>query len=225
MVIHVLERASLIGVPVVLATTDDPADDALAQTATEAGYTVARGSRDDVLDRYAHAIPEGAAAVVRVTADCPFFDPAIGRAVLDALIASGADYVSNVRPPSFPDGLDCSAMTTEALRTAWREATLQSEREHVVPFIWNHPERFRSLNLASERDLTSERWTVDDERDLMFVRSVHERLGREADPTSLYAVLRVLEREPSLRTMNAGGIRDEGYARSIAADGKGRGPA
>lgn len=224
MVIHVLERASLIGVPVVLATTDDPADDELARTVAAAGYTVARGSRDDVLDRYAHAIPEGVGAIIRVTADCPFFDPAIGRAVLAALLASGVDYVSNVRPSTFPDGLDCSAITCEALLVASREATLQSEREHVVPFIWNHPDRFRSLNLAHERDLTSERWTVDDERDLMFARAVHERIGRESDPTSMYAVLRVLEREPSIRALNAGAIRDEGYARSLAADATGRSP-
>lgn len=220
MVLHVLERAARIGPPVVLATSDDPEDDELASIVGKAGYAVSRGSRDDVLDRFVGAIPEGADAVVRVTADCPLFDPAIGRACLAALEASGMDYVTNVLPPSFPDGLDCSAVTTVALRRAWREATFKSDREHVMPYVWRQPELFRIWSFTHTPDLSADRWTVDDARDLEFVRAVHERTATLTDDQrmSMYAVLDVLAREPALRELNTGTKRDEGYTRSLAKD-------
>ncbi len=220
MVLHVLERAARVGPPVVLATSDDPEDDELAGVVTRGGYAVSRGSRDDVLDRFARALPENATDVVRVTADCPLFDPGVGRAVLAALQASEADLVCNTIVPTFPDGLDCWAVTRQALVRAAREATLPSDREHVMPYIWRQPEMFHLLNLAHHPDLSSERWTVDDERDLAFVRAVVERLARTPadDRMSMYAVLAVLEREPDLRRMNTGTTRDEGYARSLLAD-------
>lgn len=220
MVLHVLERAALIGPPVVLATSSDPADDELAALVSAAGYEIRRGSRDDVLDRFVEAMPERARYVVRVTADCPFFDPAVGRAILAAAIETGADLVTNTLPPTFPDGLDCWAVAADALRTAWSEAVLPSDREHVLPFIWRQPERFRVLDLAHVPNLSVERWTVDDERDLTFAREVHQRLSAypEVERRSFRTVLHILDAEPHLRSLNGGTVRDAGYARSLAED-------
>lgn len=220
MVVHVLERAARIGPPVTLATSSEPEDDDLAATAERAGFPVSRGSRDDVLDRFARAVPPDATAIVRVTADCPLFDPNVGRAILAALQASEVDLVCNTITPTFPDGLDCCAVTHSALARAAREATLPSDREHVMPYIWRQPGIFRLINLAHSPDLSAERWTVDDARDLDFVRAIHERLRGTSgeDPMSMYAVLRILDREPELRAMNAGTTRDEGYARSLMRD-------
>ncbi len=176
MVLHVLERAARIGPPVVVATSSDPSDDELAGVCVAAGYEVRRGSREDVLDRFVSALTADVTHVVRVTADCPLFDPEVGAAVLAAARATSVDLVLNTLPPTFPDGLDCWAVTAEALRTAWSEAVLPSDREHVLPFIWRQPERFRVLDIACVPDRSSERWTVDDERDLAFVREVERRL-------------------------------------------------
>lgn len=212
MVIHVLRRAGAIGAPVLLAASRDPGDDPLVEVVRRSGWSVVRGDPDDLLDRFVTATPPGARHVVRVTADCPLFDPAIGRAVLAALRAGSADYVSNTIVPTFPDGLDCEAFTADALRRAWREARSPSEREHATPYIRDHPELFRQWNLAHVPDLSHERWTVDDARDLAFVRAVYERLDTDHErQTSMYAVLAVLAREPSLRELNAGTARNEGY--------------
>lgn len=220
MVMHVLERAARIGPPVILATSADESDDELVEIVGRAGVAVHRGSLDDVLDRFVGAVPAAARLVVRVTADCPLFDPNVGRAILEACRAGGADLVCNTIVPTFPDGLDCWAVTTDALRRAWREATLPSDREHVMPYIWRQPHLFRVWNLAHAPDLSAERWTVDDERDLAFVRAAHERLAPLGDEErmSMYAVLRALDEHPELRRINAGTERDEGYRRSLEAD-------
>jgi len=219
-VLHVLERAARIGPPVILATTSDSQDDELAAMVAAAGYRVFRGSQEDVLDRFVQALSPDARYVVRVTADCPLFDPAVGRALLATVLEGGIDYATNTLPPSFPDGLDCWVLTTDLLRLAWREATLASDREHVLPWIWRNPERFRVWNLTHAPDLSAERWTVDDDRDLAFVRAVYELIAPlpVGERHSMYAVLGALARNPELREINAGTLRDEGYARSVSAD-------
>ena len=216
MTLHVLQRAALIGPPVVLATTADSVDDELARLGASAGVRVQRGPVDDVLARFVASLPAHTRYVLRITADCPLLDPALGRAVLEILRATGVDYVSNTIPPTFPDGLDVEAFTVDALLRAADEATRASDREHVTPFI-KRSDGFRRLELAHDPNLAEHRWTVDDPSDLAFVRAVHQRLERfpPEERTSMYVVLRIVTEEPALRDLNRGTERDEGYRISV----------
>jgi spore coat polysaccharide biosynthesis protein SpsF len=223
MLAHVAERAAAIpGIAgVVLATTVSPADDQLEAFARVAGLRCVRGSEEDVLDRFRLAALEtNAEAVVRITADCPLLDPAVSGRVFAEYVARrpGVDYVSNVHPPTYPDGLDTETFSVEALETAAREARLPSEREHVTPFIWGHPERFRLANVEHTENLSEHRWTVDTGADLKFVRGVFEALGPTAARAGMTEVLRLLGERPGLRALNAGIRRNEGFERSLAAD-------
>ena len=220
---HVVERAAAIpGIAtVVLATTLSPADDKLEAFARISGIRWVRGSEDDVLDRFclaAHAAQ--AEAVVRITADCPLLDPIVSGRVLAEYVARrpGVDYVSNVHPPTYPDGLDTEVFSVEALEVAAREARRPSEREHVTPYLWGHPERFRLANIECEDDRSEYRWTVDTRADLEFVRQVFEALGPSSARAGMGQVLRLLEQRPALRGINAGIRRNEGLERSLAAE-------
>lgn len=220
---HVVERAAAIaGVDqLVVATTVNPQDDRLAEWAAAAGLPCVRGSEDDVLDRFHQALLDyPAAAVVRVTPDCPLLDPEVsGRVVAEWRRHAGeVDYASNVHPPTFPDGLDTEIVSARALSAAWREARLSSDREHVTPFVWRQPKRFPAVNVTSPRDLSAHRWTVDTAADLDFVRAVHQRLGPRARRAGMRDVLDVLARHPEIRKLNAGQQRNEGYDRSVARD-------
>ena len=97
---------------IVLATSTDARNDALADHVRRLGHDVYRGSENDVLDRYYHAaLNSDASVVIRVTGDCPLIDPNVVDSVVDALASGNADYASNVCPPTFPDGLDTEAFT------------------------------------------------------------------------------------------------------------------
>jgi glutamate-1-semialdehyde aminotransferase/spore coat polysaccharide biosynthesis protein SpsF (cytidylyltransferase family) len=222
MLAHVVERARLIpGVQgVIIATTDRPADSAILDFAAREGLPAYAGSENDVLDRfYQTARRFDVSVVVRVTPDCPLLDPAVaGRVVRRFVDAAGSlDYVSNTQPPTFPDGLDTEVFSFAALERAWHEATLASEREHVMPYIWKHPERFRLANVVAQRDLSKLRWTVDTAADLEFVRAVHARLG-DSGVFGMAEVLELLAREPELALINQASARNEGYARSLRDD-------
>jgi spore coat polysaccharide biosynthesis protein SpsF (cytidylyltransferase family) len=224
MLAHVLARAAAVpGVDqVVLATTVGREDDALAELARAAGVACVRGSAEDVLDRFRSALREHpAGAVVRVTGDCPLLDPAVsGLVVAEYLRRAGSvDYASNVHPPTYPDGLDTEVFSAAALEEAGRQARLPSDREHVTPYLWRQPERFRLANVANAEDLSAQRWTVDGARDLDFVRAVYGALS--PDGTCIFGmseVLDLLRARPELASLNAGARRNEGFERSRLAD-------
>jgi glutamate-1-semialdehyde aminotransferase/spore coat polysaccharide biosynthesis protein SpsF (cytidylyltransferase family) len=220
---RLVERARRItGVEaVVIATTERPADRAIVDFARAHGLPVHAGSEDDVLDRVHQAAERfGISVVVRVTPDCPLLDPAVAGLVLERFLdAQGSlDYACNTQPPTFPDGQDTEVFSAVALARAWREARLPSEREHVTPYIWKHPDRFRLLNVSHAEDLSALRWTVDEAADLDFVRAVYARLGGER-VFGMDEVLALLRREPALLQINRSLTRNEGYARSRRADG------
>jgi spore coat polysaccharide biosynthesis protein SpsF len=223
---HVVERVlATPGVDdVVLATTASPSDEPLVAWARRFGLPAVRGSEEDVLDRFHDALSAYSAdAVMRVTPDCPLLDPDVAAKVVATWRARtpALEYVSNVHPPTFPDGLDTEVVSRHALETAWKEATDPADREHVTPFVWRQPGRFPAATVEAEgnrsRDLSRLRWTVDTAPDLAFVREVHRLLPPGRRGYRMEEVLAVLDQHPELERINAGQARNEGYARSVAA--------
>lgn len=163
---------------VVVATSTGRGDDAVAELAEQRNVPVVRGSEDDVLARFALALHEHPAGhVVRLTADCPFTDPEIIGHALEVHRTTGADYTSNTLVRTYPDGLDVEVIAAPVLLAADSEAPPGPEREHVTPFVYRRPERFRLEAFRNDTDLGNQRWTVDTEEDLAFVRSLVTRLG------------------------------------------------
>src|SRR5829696_4730376 len=121
---------------IVVATSDDPSDDELAERITARGSHVFRGHLTDVLARFAAAAEESAAdVVVRLTGDCPLHTPDTVDDVVNAFLAADVDYASNLEPYTRPDGLDVEVFTRAALLRAVREAPPGPDREHVTPFL------------------------------------------------------------------------------------------
>ena len=188
---------------VVVATTDHPRDDVLVTLADEKGWPCVRGSEQDVLSRYyAAAQAYHADAVVRVCSDCPLTDPDVLDALVTLLHAeAGYDYVANnFDPASYPKGLDAEAFTAEALQIAWEEDTRQDWREHVTPYIRQHPERFRHGELRSSRSYAHLRWTVDVPEDLELMRRIYRHIPPSA---TWHEVVALLDANPSWTSLNA----------------------
>ncbi len=215
-VVDRVKRAKQSGTAVI-ATTDEAEDQVIVDFAAKDGIPVSRGSQDDVLDRYYRAAQAFQAdPIVRVTADCPLLDPDIFDEVVNFYFKDNYDFVSNTHPPTFPDGLDTEVFSFKALERAWHEAQLHSEREHVTPYLYNHPEIFRLGNVTCSEDLSNLRCTVDEPRDLEFARAVFQRLGMSF---GMAQVLNLLREVPELENLNAGIERDAGYKKSLREDG------
>ena len=178
-----------------------------------------RGSENDVLDRYLQAARYAdAEVVVRLTADCPLHDPNVIDAVITAFHSANFDYVSNVDPPTYPDGLDTEVFRVSALERAWWEAARHSEREHVTPYLRDPANGFRQGSVLNEQDYSGLRWTVDELPDLAFVRAVFHSL--DTLNFSFTDVVALLNSQPQLRRINNQFTRNEGYLHSLQAERK-----
>jgi glutamate-1-semialdehyde 2,1-aminomutase/spore coat polysaccharide biosynthesis protein SpsF len=211
--------AAIAGVDrVIVATSVRSDDDRVASWCADADVACFRGSEDDVLDRFLQAARSFRADVVlRITGDCPLLDPQVCGEIVRLLGGSRADYASNVCPPTWPDGLDCEAMTRRALEAAAEAACLPAHREHVTLYLRNNRHRFRVRNLRCPfPDLAGHRWTLDTPEDLQFLRAVVGRAGPERPPSYL-EVLRVLDQNPELVGTNGPGKVNEERRRSRTA--------
>ncbi|MBW1712344.1 MAG: glycosyltransferase family protein [Deltaproteobacteria bacterium] len=208
----------------VAATTDSILDDPLAKRCQDLGLPVFRGQEDDVLDRFYQCAREHqAGAVVRLTGDCPFHDPAVIDQVVQAYLdgAGRLAYVSNVIPPTYPDGLDVEVVSLAALEQAWQEAELTSDREHVTPFIWKDPHRFPQGLVRHEPNLSALRWTLDEPQDFEFLLKVLELMDRPPLEFTMFDVLAVLEAHPELMEINQALTRNESYWNMISQEAVG----
>lgn len=220
---HVIERVRAAGRVdrVVVATTDRPEDAAIETLAYELDVECFRGSERDVLDRFYRAAAATGAVegdtIVRITGDCPLQDPAVIDEVVARLASQSVDYTST--PANYPEGLDVEAFSFDALRTAQEEATLPSEREHVTPYLKNHPERFVCDTWTNGVvDDHTMHWSVDTEADFAFVEKLFEALYREGELFGKDEVLAYLHAHPNLLAINAGGTGYEGLAKSLEED-------
>lgn len=194
---------------VAVATTISANDDVLVEEGTKCGAKIFRGSEDDVLSRYYHAAKAvDANTVVRITSDCPLIDTDIlGRMLAEfhATRATGQplDYMSNSLVRTYPRGLDVEIFTFAALERAFRETTRPYEREHVTPYIYQHPDRFVLRGVTSPEDLSRHRWTLDTEEDYALLSEIFTTLRADNVPIKTATVLALFERRPELFQINA----------------------
>ena len=209
MLIRVVERAARADSvnSVVVATSTEARDDAIEQACVVQGIRVFRGDPVDVLDRTYQAAREARAdVIVRITGDCPLIDPGLIDEAVQAFMTADppVDFVANRLPDqrTYPIGTDVEVCSLAALERAWKEASLPPQREHVTPYLYEEPDRFRTLLLRHDLDLSHFRWAVDEEPDLEFVRVVYSKFDSDEHFTWL-EVVALLENEPLLASINA----------------------
>lgn len=218
---HMLERLGEYtgSGSVIVVTSTESADDAIEQFCAEQEVKCFRGSEQDVLDRfYQCAVAHGASddtVIVRVTADCPLHHEEVVRFAIDQMQRHELDYFSNSFAPHYEDGCDAEVFTFAALSTAWKHAKLESQREHVTPFI-----KDSGLFLCGYKKFDSRyryKLSVDTPEDHTSVENIFSSF----DPKHRFTigeVLDLLERNPSLIEANKNSIINAGYAKSLAND-------
>lgn len=191
---------------IVVATTTNAADEPIVALCTRLGVSVWRGSEQDVLARYHDAARAHAAElVVRVTSDCPLIDPGVIDQTIGYFLNGRPqfDYVSNSLERTFPRGLDTEVFWSRTLAEAYAEAADLEEREHVTPYLYRRPQRYRIGNFAGPDMLAQHRWTVDTPEDFELIRNVIGALYPVMPEFDLAAISAFLDLHPELVALNA----------------------
>jgi spore coat polysaccharide biosynthesis protein SpsF len=192
-----------------VATSSAAEDEPIRQLGKRMAVPVISDHPTDLLARHlAAARAFDAEVIVKIPSDCPLIDAAVVDEVLDFFVAHRADYdfVTNLHPPSWPDGNDVEVMPRRVLEIAAAEAQRPFEREHTTPFIWERPERFRIGNVrwGDGRDLSrSHRFTLDYPEDYALISGVYDELCTAARPLfGLSEILALLAQRPELADIN-----------------------
>jgi len=211
-----VRRSRLIDT-LIVATSSDASDDAIASLCSTEGVACFRGDLTDVLDRYYQCSRQYAPSlIVRLTGDCPLADASIIDGAIAQQERDNNDYTSTTLQPSFPDGLDVEVVTPEALMTAWEEAVEPFEREHVMPFIWRRPEQFKLGQFRNDQDYSHLRWTVDRPEDLELVQAIFRVLYPRNPDFGWRDVLALVTAQPELTRINGHFVRNESLKRQLA---------
>lgn len=203
----------------VLATSVLPNDAKLKMVADKLGINFFQGDENNVLDRFYQAVKDMKPDyVVRLTADCPLIDPSLVDAIIEYTIENNLDYGTNTLVENYPDGQDVEVFTFKALEKAWREATKDSEKEHVTPYIKNNStflgkSLFKSNNYSKTEKYSSLRMTVDEKEDFLLIEKLVQNLGCEQS-WQVYADFMLSEK----LNFNTHIKRNEGYFKSLKKD-------
>lgn len=206
--LHRLSQAKSIH-QIVLATSKNEENTLLVNHVSSLGYTCYQGDEEDVLSRYHDAAQSvNADIVIRITGDCPLVDSELIEQMITDFKETPCDYLSNIEPPTFPDGLDVEIFNYSALETANQQANTTFDREHVTPYIRNKPS-FKRRNFRNDTDLSGLRWTVDEPEDIKVIRNIFSHYAPRID-FSRFETQALYTSKPEIFLSNQSINRNEG---------------
>lgn len=210
LLVRMMERvlAAKTATTVVVATSTEDEDDAVEELCEDYGYNCFRGSLENLLERhYLAGLEYKADVVVKIPSDCPLIDPAVIDRVISYYIKNKDkfDYVSNLHPPTYPDGNDVEVIPMPILQITYENALMNMELEHTTPYIWERPDEFRIGNVTWETGLDysmTYRFTIDYKEDYEFIKAVYDELYEENKLFGLEDILKLLDRKPEIKKIN-----------------------
>ena len=201
----------------IIAIPDDNTDDILFNFLNNLKISCYRGSKFDVLDRYYNCAKKFSFKhIMRITGDNPLIDPKIVNDAIEKYSNSKCDYVTNSIDRTFPNGTEVEIFSFDALEVAWKNAKKKSEREHVTPYFYNNPNKFKIYHFKQNEDQSKFRYTIDRKEDLSLVVEILSKIKKR--PIEKNDIINLLIKNPQLLKLNSHIIINEGYIKSIAED-------
>lgn len=203
----------------ILATSDEPSDDELAQLVLDYGFNLYRGSKNNVLKRFIDSLQplnlKDNDIVVRLTGDCPVHDSDIIDETISAFLNTDCDYLTNAIKPIYPDGLDVEVFTYSSLMSAHKLAKKPSQLEHATPFIRDSG-LFKTVDLKKKEIYPQWRLTVDEAEDFIVIEKIYNHFCNNSFTFS--DMIAYLEKNPEIIDINKHIGRNEGYLKSLKED-------
>lgn len=204
---------------VVIATSTNLLDDAIQTLAERIGVACFRGSEEDVLARVVQAAESARAEVtVQFGGDSPFVDPQLVDRLIERYLSEpDLDLVTNCLQLTYPLGIYTYVVPMRAMHDIATLASTTPEREDVTRYLWEHPERYRLVNLPAPPELNRPeiRLTVDYLEDVMLTRELYRILP---EGFTTHDVLNALDTRPELAVLNRHCVQRSAPHLSVSVD-------
>ena len=196
---------------IIIATTDLERDNVIETFCKKNNVDVYRGSEKNVLDRhYKCAKKFSLSHIIRIPSDKPLIDPQIIDLVIETFTSNQFDYVANfgviqknselVLNSTFPSGTEVEMMSFNALENAWKNAITDDDKEHVTPYIYLNPEKFKIKIINQDENLSHLRWSLDYEKDLFVIREIIKNIPKR--PILMTDIVQFLNQNPEIKNLN-----------------------
>lgn len=193
---YVIERvkSSEKRLPYVVMTSQNDADDSIAEFCQGLGVPVYRGSLDNVAERMSSAaVSQGFDAFVRVSGDSPLLDQRIISRAVDLFESGNFDLVTNISPRTFPKGQSVEVIRTSFFKRRLAFISDRKDQEHVTSAFYQNPDQVSIRNIEAEHDNSQIQLSVDTEEDRMNAEAVFSSMRLPHWDYDLDSVLRILQ--------------------------------
>lgn len=215
---RIIERVKRIAClnQILIATTDQPQDDAIVEYCETNGILYCRGSEPNVLDRVIQASQWGSQIasmhhdyVIEITADCPLICPEILKSMISKCEIQRPDYCSNVMVRSYADGFDIQIVKKEVLYDVYDKV----KPWHRCHGVWNVLAYADGIKMINKVPPKQEYWmpecglTLDTQMDYEVIKRIYEHFANRNYVFNSFDVYELILAHPEILDINKNVIR------------------
>ena len=197
---------------IIVATTNREEDKKIIKVAKKTNCHTFRGSTNNVLNRYYKAaVHYKVKNIVRICSDCPLIDPKIINKVYFFYLKNNYDYVSNKIFPSYPIGMGVEILNFQSLKKANKLTKNSYDKEHVTPYIYKNPKKFKIKNVGLKKKLLNYRIVLDYKEDFKLISNILKHFDKQIKDFTLKDIIKYINRNPILKKKNSQNVTKYGY--------------
>tara|TARA_B100000470_G_C19741428_1_gene369403 strand:- start:340 stop:1071 length:732 start_codon:yes stop_codon:yes gene_type:complete len=197
---------------IIVATTKREEDQKIIKVAKKTNCHTFRGSTNNVLNRYYKAaVHYKVKNIVRICSDCPLIDPKIINKVYFFYLKNNYDYVSNKIFPSYPIGMGVEILNFQSLEKANKLTKNSYDKEHVTPYIYKNPKKFKIKNVGLKKKLLNYRIVLDYIEDFKLISNIQKHFNKQRKDFTLKDIIKYINRNPILKKKNSQNLTKYGY--------------
>lgn len=152
---------------IVVLTSTELSDDPLAAYLDSINCDLFRGELDNVFNRFQSCLNGYPCDYfVRLNGDSPFLETGIIDALVMSIKDDAYDLISNVFVRTFPKGQSVEIVRSKPFLEVQAESLTEHDKEHVMPYFYNHKDKYNCLFFNSVEDLGHINMCVDTLEDL-----------------------------------------------------------
>lgn len=185
-----LAQTSLLDI-VIVATSNDPSDQPLAEFCRHYGVACYRGCLTNVAGRFQDVVDiyqlDG---FVRVNGDSPLLDGRLIDQGVEVFQQDRFDLVTNVLVRTYPKGQSVEVVRSDAFREAYQAMHRPDELEHVTRYFYQNSPKFHIFNFESGHNYGDLQMSVDTAADMTQFANIVARMDKPHWDYSLEELLK-----------------------------------
>lgn len=189
----------------IVATSDDPSDDAVEALCRDYDFDCFRGPLNDVMGRFIMCARSFAVKyIIRVGGDDPLIDWECCNTLMKFHREQPHDFMYASHRQGWPYGCAAELLERAALEDIHARTQDPLYLEHTIPYFFHHSQAFQISKICAPAELNRPDYyfTVDYAEDLELIRSIFRKLENEGPYFELEKVIALMDATPALKQLN-----------------------